>query len=66
MVKKADRGTIVLDLGGNAEALVPRDHVIPRESVRPGDRLRGYLFDVRSEPKGPQLPSAAPPAAYVS
>jgi N utilization substance protein A len=55
VVKKADRGTILLDLGGNAEALVPRDHVIPRESVRPGDRLRAYLFDVRSEPKGPQL-----------
>ncbi len=55
IVKKAERGTIVLDLGNNAEALVPRDHVIPRESVRPGDRLRGYLFDVRSEPKGPQL-----------
>jgi N utilization substance protein A len=55
VVKKAERGTIALDLGGNAEALVPRDHVIPRESVRPGDRLRGFLFDVRSEPKGPQL-----------
>jgi len=55
VVKKADRGTILLDLGGNAEALVPRDHVIPRESVRTGDRLRAYLFDVRSEPKGPQL-----------
>jgi len=55
VVKKADRGTITLDLGGNAESLVPRDHMIPRESVRPGDRLRGYLFDVRSEPKGPQL-----------
>ncbi|NEV63616.1 transcription termination factor NusA [Thiorhodococcus minor] len=55
IVKKAERGTIVLDLGNNAEALVPRDHVIPRESVRPGDRLRGYLYDVRSEPKGPQL-----------
>ncbi len=55
VVKKADRGTILLDLGGNAEALVPRDHVIPRESVRPGDRLRAYLFDVRAEVKGPQL-----------
>ncbi|KXX64064.1 transcription termination factor NusA [Marichromatium gracile] len=55
IVKKADRGTILLDLGNNAEALVPRDQVIPRESVRPGDRLRGYLYDVRSEPKGPQL-----------
>jgi transcription termination/antitermination protein NusA len=55
VVKKADRGTILLDLGGNAEALAPRDQVIPRESVRPGDRLRAYLFEVRSEPKGPQL-----------
>ncbi|MBK1722669.1 transcription termination factor NusA [Thiocystis violacea] len=55
IVKKAERGTIVLDLGNNAEALIPREHVIPRESVRPGDRLRGYLYDVRSEPKGPQL-----------
>ncbi|MEY6433725.1 transcription termination factor NusA [Thioalkalicoccus limnaeus] len=55
LVKKADRGSIVVDLGGNAEAIVPRDHVIPRESVRSGDRLRGYLYDVRPEPKGPQL-----------
>lgn len=55
IVKKADRGTIIIDLGSNAEALVPRDQIIPRESVRPGDRLRGYLYDVRSEPRGPQL-----------
>jgi N utilization substance protein A len=55
IVKKAERGTIVLDLGGNAEALVPRDQVIPRENVRPNDRLRGLLYEVRSEPKGPQL-----------
>ncbi|MGD8274361.1 MAG: transcription termination factor NusA [Thiohalocapsa sp.] len=55
IVKKAERGTIVLDLGGNAEALVPRDQMIPRENVRPNDRLRGLLYEVRSEPKGPQL-----------
>jgi len=55
IVKKADRGSILLDLGGNAEAIVPREQVIPRESVRSGDRLRGYLYEVRSEPKGPQL-----------
>jgi len=55
IVKKADRGTIVLDLGNNAEALVPRDQVIPRETARPGDRLRGLLYQVASEPKGPQL-----------
>lgn len=55
IVKKAERGTITLDLGNNAEALVPRDQVIPRENVRSGDRLRGLLYEVRSELKGPQL-----------
>lgn len=55
IVKKAERGSILLDLGNNAEALIPREHLIPRESVRSGDRMRGYLYDVRSEMKGPQL-----------
>jgi N utilization substance protein A len=55
IVKRADRGTIVLDLGNNAEALVPKMDVIPKEAVRAGDRLRGYLYDVRSEQRGPQL-----------
>jgi len=55
IVKKAERNTIVLDLGNNAEALVPRDQVIPRENVRSGDRLRGLLYEVRAEVKGPQL-----------
>lgn len=55
VVKRVDRGNVTLDLGGNAEALIPRDEVIPREAVRPGDRLRGYLRHVRTEPRGPQL-----------
>ena len=55
LVKKAERGTIILDMGGTAEALIPRDQVIPRESVRPGDRLRGYLYEVSAQPRGPQL-----------
>lgn len=55
IVKRADRGTIVLDMGNNAEALVPKSEVIPKEAARAGDRLRGYLYDVRSEPRGPQL-----------
>ena len=55
VVKRLERGSIILDLGGNAEALVVRDEVIPREIVRPGDRLRGYLRDVRAETRGPQL-----------
>jgi N utilization substance protein A len=35
--------------------MIPRDQVIPRESVRPGDRLRGYLYEVNAQPRGPQL-----------
>ncbi len=55
IVKRVDRGSIILDLGGNAEAIVPREEMIPREAVRTGDRVRGYLYDVRSEVRGPQL-----------
>ena len=55
IVKRADRGTVVLDLGNNAEALVPKSEVIPKEAARAGDRLRGFLYDVRSEQRGPQL-----------
>jgi len=54
-VKRIDRGNVILDLGNNVEAFVHRDDMIGRESVRVGDRLRGYLKDVRSEPRGPQL-----------
>ncbi len=55
IVKRVDRGNVTLDLGGNAEAIVLRDQMIPREPVRSGDRLRGYLYEVRSEQRGPQL-----------
>jgi N utilization substance protein A len=55
VVKRADRGNIILDFGGNAEGVVPREEMIPREAVRPGDRLRGLLKEVRVEGRGPQL-----------
>ncbi|MGD8588287.1 MAG: transcription termination factor NusA [Chromatiales bacterium] len=55
VVKRIDRGNVFLDLGGNAEAFIGREHMIPKESVRVGDRLRGYLYEIRSEPRGPQL-----------
>ncbi|MBZ0170925.1 MAG: transcription termination factor NusA, partial [Phycisphaerales bacterium] len=55
VVKRVERGNVLLDLGGNVEALIPREDMIPREAVRPGDRLRAYLKDVRSEKRGPQL-----------
>ena len=55
LVKRLERGNVILDLGGNAEAVILREELIPREAMRPGDRVRGYLCDVRSEPRGPQL-----------
>ena len=55
IVKRLERGAVYLDLGGNAEAYIAREDMIPREAVRPGDRLRGYLKSVQSEPRGPQL-----------
>ncbi len=55
VVKRVERGQILLDLGGNAEALIPREEMISRESVRTGDRIRGYLYDIRPEQRGPQL-----------
>jgi N utilization substance protein A len=55
VVKRVERGNVYLDLGGNVEAFIPRDEMIPREAVRTGDRLRGYLKSVRPEARGPQL-----------
>lgn len=54
-VKRVERGNVHLDLGDNVEAFIPREDMIPREAVRPGDRLRGYLREVRAEIRGPQL-----------
>ncbi len=55
IVKRIERGSVFLDVGGNVEALIAREDMITREQVRVGDRIRGYLKDVRSEPRGPQL-----------
>ncbi len=55
VVKRVERGNVILDLGNNAEAFIPREDMIPREAVRAGDRLRAYLHDVRPEARGPQL-----------
>jgi N utilization substance protein A len=54
-VKKVTRDNIIVDLGNNAEALLPRDQLIQRETFRMGDRVRAVLLEVRSEGRGPQL-----------
>ncbi|NMP17457.1 MULTISPECIES: transcription termination factor NusA [unclassified Thalassotalea] len=55
VVKKASRDSVILDLGNNAEAVIFRDEMLPREVFRPGDRIRGLLFDIRPEARGAQL-----------
>ncbi len=54
VVKRLERGDAIVDLG-NAEALLSKSTMIPREGLRPGDRIRALLEDVKSVPRGPQL-----------
>lgn len=55
VVKRVDRNGVYVDLGGNAEGFVPRSDMIPREIVKSQDRIKAFLREVRSEPRGPQL-----------
>lgn len=55
IVKKSSRDSILLDLGNQAEAVLLREDMLPRENFRPGDRLRGVLYQVKPESKGAQL-----------
>ena len=55
VVKKVNRDSVILDLGNNAEAIMYREDMLPRESFRPGDRVRGLLYAVRPEARGAQL-----------
>lgn len=54
-VKKVNRDNILLDLGSNAEAVILREDMLPRENFRSGDRIRGVLYAVRPEARGAQL-----------
>ena len=61
IVRRVDKNNIFLDLNANDassiadEAMILKDNLIPRENIKPGDRIRGYLMDVQSETRGPQL-----------
>ena len=55
VVKRVEYGNVVVDLQGRGEAVVRRDELIPRETFRPGDRIRAYVYDVRREQRGPQI-----------
>ncbi len=55
MVKKVTRDNIIVDLGNNAEGLLPRDQLVGREIFRMNDRIRAVLLEVRPDARGPQL-----------
>lgn len=54
-VKKVTREVVIVDLGNNAEAVLPRDQLIPRETFRISDRVRALLQRIEPEARGPQL-----------
>ncbi len=54
-VKKVNRDNVIVDLGNNAEGVIYRDDMLPRETFRAGDRVRGLLYVIRPEARGAQL-----------
>src|SRR5690606_39213068 len=54
-VRRVTRDHAILDMGENAEALLLRENMIPREAFRVNERVRDYLKELRREKRGPQL-----------
>ncbi|HAT8702687.1 TPA: transcription termination/antitermination protein NusA, partial [Legionella pneumophila] len=54
-VKKVTRDNVIIDLGGKAEAFLPRSEMLPHEMFRPNDRVRAYLYEITPQARGPQL-----------
>ncbi len=54
VIKRVEYGNAIIDLG-RAEAIMRRDQVIPREHLRQNERIRGIIYDVRRETRGPQI-----------
>ena len=53
-IKRVDNQSVTIDLG-RAEAIIKKDQMIPREQLRPGDRLRCFIIEVSEQVKGPQI-----------
>src|SRR5436309_5839810 len=54
IVKRVEYGNVIVDLG-RGEVIVRRDEMLPRETMRNGDRIRAFIYDVRREARGPQI-----------
>jgi len=55
IVKKVTRDNVIVDLGNNAEGLLPRSELVGRETFRINDRVRAILTEINTESRGPQL-----------
>jgi N utilization substance protein A len=53
-IKRMERGNAIVE-AGRIEALLPRDQMIPKENLRPGDRVRAWLMKIDRNARGPQL-----------
>ena len=53
-VKRADKNGLIVE-SGRVEALLRRDQMIPKENLRSGDRVRGFILKVDREARGPQI-----------
>ncbi len=54
IARRVEKGAIVVDLG-RTEAHIPPREQIPGEVFKPGDRIQGYLSEVRQTTRGPQI-----------
>ena len=53
-VKRVDRGNVYVDMGG-IDGMLSKYDLIPNESVRKNDRLRAFIKEVKSTPRGAQI-----------
>ncbi len=54
VIKRMERGNAIIE-SGRVEAMLPRDQMIPKENLRPGDRVRAYMWKVDRVSRGPQI-----------
>jgi len=64
IARRVERGAIVVDLG-KTEAYIPPREQIPGEAYKPGDRLQGYISDVRQTTRGPQIIMSRADSRYL-
>jgi transcription termination/antitermination protein NusA len=53
-IKRMDKGDMIIEIG-KVEARLPRDHMIPKENLRVGDRVRAFVAKIDREARGPQV-----------